>query len=164
MSMIGTVHRVPDTRLKALLGHSEDIEEFFEFEQENQSNMHDLDKAWHGLQFLMTGTAWEGTPPLDFLVRGGQELDSDMGYGPPRAFSHAEVQALVRALASLTNEDLTKNFDAPAMTKASVYPSIWDRTEERDETLAWLLQAFAELRTFVTSAADAGDALLVYLS
>src|SRR5215207_2984929 len=26
----------------------------------------DLEKAWHGIHFLLTGTAWEGDPPLSF--------------------------------------------------------------------------------------------------
>src|SRR5687768_13192892 len=34
----------------------------------------DLDKAWHGLHFLFTGTAWEGAPPECFLVSGGTEI------------------------------------------------------------------------------------------
>jgi hypothetical protein len=24
----------------------------------------DLDKSWHGIHYMLTGTAWEGTPPL----------------------------------------------------------------------------------------------------
>src|SRR3990167_6610036 len=34
----------------------------------------DMDKAWHGAHFVLTETAWEGKPPLDFLVRGGREI------------------------------------------------------------------------------------------
>src|SRR5687768_15824950 len=29
----------------------------------------DLDKAWHGLHFLFTGTEWEGDEPACFLVK-----------------------------------------------------------------------------------------------
>lgn len=46
----------------------------------------DLEKAWHGLQFLFTGTAWEGDEPACYLVRGGLEVGKvDVGYGPARA-------------------------------------------------------------------------------
>jgi hypothetical protein len=27
----------------------------------------DLDKSWHGIHYLLTGSAWEGSPPLNFL-------------------------------------------------------------------------------------------------
>jgi hypothetical protein len=30
----------------------------------------DIDKAWHGLHFLFTGTAWEGEAPASFLLCG----------------------------------------------------------------------------------------------
>src|SRR5687767_14577361 len=45
----------------------------------------DLDKAWHGIHYLLTGTAAEGGKPLDFLVSGGREVGNvDIGYGPAR--------------------------------------------------------------------------------
>src|SRR5688500_6275073 len=34
----------------------------------------DLDKAWHGIHYLLTGTAWEGAEPLNFLVAGGRPV------------------------------------------------------------------------------------------
>ncbi|MHC5077311.1 MAG: DUF1877 family protein, partial [Planctomycetota bacterium] len=32
----------------------------------------DLDKAWHGIHYLLTQTDYEGESPLNFLVVGGQ--------------------------------------------------------------------------------------------
>lgn len=37
----------------------------------------DLDKAWHGLHYLLTGTAWEGEPPLNVLAAGGREVGTE---------------------------------------------------------------------------------------
>jgi hypothetical protein len=55
--------------------------QFAEFER-NEAN---LDKAWHGIHFLLTGTNWAGDPPLNFLVAGGAQVgDIDTGYGPAR--------------------------------------------------------------------------------
>ncbi len=31
----------------------------------------DFEKSWGGLHYLLTGTAWEGEPPLNFLMGGG---------------------------------------------------------------------------------------------
>lgn len=163
MSMIGNVRRVPDQQLKTLLAKPETVDDFFE-EDEDRNRVLDLDKGWHGLQFLLTGTAWEGPEPLKFLVGGGQELDNDMGYGPPRAFSNAEAQTLARALVPLTREVLAKRYDPKAMTAADIYPSIWDRTEEAAGNLEDLLRSFEKLKAFVAAGAEAGDGLLVYLS
>src|SRR5688572_17376990 len=33
----------------------------------------DIEKAWHGLHFMFTGTAWDGTLPAAFLLTGGRE-------------------------------------------------------------------------------------------
>src|SRR5688500_4635495 len=41
----------------------------------------DADKAWHGLHYLLTKTAWGGEPPLDFIALGGTPVgDEDLGY------------------------------------------------------------------------------------
>src|SRR5687767_12235877 len=72
----------------------------------------DLDKAWHGLHYLLTRTAWEGDAPLNFLVAGGREVgDIDVGYGPARVLSAAEVRAAADALARLTDEELRSRFN-----------------------------------------------------
>jgi hypothetical protein len=48
------------------------------FEQARPSGREvDLDKAWHGLHFLFTDSAWEGDEPGCFLVRGGQEIGDE---------------------------------------------------------------------------------------
>jgi Domain of unknown function (DUF1877) len=52
----------------------------------------DLDKAWHGIHYLLTGTAWEGEPPLDFLVRGGRTVGTiEVGYSPARVLTAEET-------------------------------------------------------------------------
>ena len=70
MSMIGNFRRVPDARLLALLEDPESVVDFLE--EQGFSDL-DVDKAWHGLHYLFTGTAWErrkgarrGRPPSPF--------------------------------------------------------------------------------------------------
>ena len=39
-----------------------------------------LDKAWHGIHYLLTGSAWEGELPLGFICQGGSAVgDIDLG-------------------------------------------------------------------------------------
>jgi len=56
----------------------------------------DLDKAWGGLHFLLTGTAWEGEPPHSFLLDGDTVGDIDVGYGPARVHRSAALPSLPR--------------------------------------------------------------------
>src|SRR5436309_1032657 len=86
-----------------------------------------LEKAWHGLHFLLTGFAWEGELPLAFLIQGGEAIGDDLGYGPPRLFEHPQVAELDAALDAISEDELWSRFDPEQMS--GVYPEIWDEPE-----------------------------------
>jgi hypothetical protein len=168
MSMIGNFRRLSDARIRALLGAPETIADYLGEEDEGVDDAHadlDVDKAWHGIHFLLTGTAWEGSPPLDFIVKGGNEVgDVDVGYGPARAFSSADVRVIAGALNPLTRADLEQRFNPAAMSELDIYPSIWDRPREEDDTLGYLLEYYEALKEFIEGAAAQGEGLLVYIT
>jgi hypothetical protein len=125
----------------------------------------DLDKAWHGIHYLLTGTAWEGEAPLHFLAAGGRPVgDIDVGYGPVRAFSAAETRAIHDALTGLGDDDLRARFDPADMMEKEIYPEIWDRPAEEDDTLGYLVEHLQLVRKVVADAAAAGHGMLVSLS
>lgn len=124
----------------------------------------DLEKAWHGLHFLLTGMADGGTEPACFLLDGGEELGGDDDDVHVRLLRPAQVRAFADHLAALTPDELTRRFDPARMTKLRIYPEIWQRSEEEDEPRRFLLDAFGELRDFVGTAAAAGDVLVVCIS
>jgi hypothetical protein len=132
---------------------------------EDDANSVYLDKAWHGLHFLFTGTAWEGEEPACFLVRGGEEIgDEDPDRAPARALGPARTRAFATYLAALTPEELARRYDPARMTTLDIYPDvIWQRAADAGESeLPYLLSAFEKLRTFVRSAAAGGDGMIVY--
>ncbi len=47
-------------------------------------NYIDLDKAWHGVHYLLTGQADGGELPHSLAVTGGEEFGPEVGYGPAR--------------------------------------------------------------------------------
>ena len=53
----------------------------------------DVDKAWHGLHFLLTGTADGGAEPASYLLTGGEELGDDEDV-QARLLRPAQVRAL----------------------------------------------------------------------
>ena len=125
----------------------------------------DLDKAWHGIHYLLTGTAWKGTPPLNFLVAGGREVGKlDVGYGPARVFTAAETRAVRDALDKCDDDGLRSRFNAAEMMKEGIYPEIWDRSPEEDDTLGYLLEYLRILRGVLSEAVDRGHGLVVYLT
>jgi Domain of unknown function (DUF1877) len=121
-----------------------------------------LEKAWHGLHYLLTGSVGEGEWPLAFLLQGGEEVGEDDGYGPPRRFSHEEVQELDAALAAISDDELWSRFDPEQMSDEGVYPDCWDEPESdlRDEYLTY----FHEMKRVIAKANADGHGLLVMLT
>jgi hypothetical protein len=132
---------------------------------DGEGDLGDLDKSWHGIHYLLTGTADEGGAPLDFLVAGGVDVgDEDVGYGPPRAFTSEETRAIAAALAAISDDELRSRFAPEAMMKAEIYPEIWDRDPKDDDTLGYLMEYVAILRAAIASVTSRGHGLLVMLT
>lgn len=167
MGMIGNFVRLPETDLKKLLADPGSIHGYLYPEDEDEPREVaelDVDKAWQGIHWLLTGTAWEGDGPEAFIIQGGQQVgDEDVGYGPARGFTAEEVRAIAGALRGLTSEILHARFDPQAMEAADIYPTgIW--VDEGDEAFEYLDTYFEQLRSFVLGAAGEGEAMLVYVA
>lgn len=124
----------------------------------------DIDKSWHGIHFLLTGTADEGNPPLNFLLAGGADVgDEDVGDGPARAYTAAQTREIASALASLSDDELTRRYAPDAMMAAEVYPEIWDRNPPKDDTLGYLMEYVKVIRETLAGVTARGHGVLVYL-
>jgi hypothetical protein len=121
-----------------------------------------LEKSWHGLHFLLTGSAGGGGEPLGFLLEGGEEVGEDLGYGPARLFPPETVRQLDVSLAGISEDELWNRFDPESMEAEGVYPGIWDEPEEdlREEYLTY----YNHLKAFVHQASEGQMALLVVLN
>jgi hypothetical protein len=117
----------------------------------------DLDKAWHGIHWLLTGSADETSTPTAWAIFGGSEIGEDFGYGPARLLDPGQVRQVAAALEPIDRATLAGRMDARAMTSASVYPGIWDEHEVFDEYLG---PSYDMLRDFYRRAADEGSAVL----
>jgi hypothetical protein len=122
----------------------------------------DIEKAWHGLHFLFTGTSDEGEEPACYLLKGGEALDDD---GCGRALRPDQVRRFAQFVSALHPGDLRRRFDAKRMMELEIYPGIWDRPVTEDEDpKEWLIGCFTAVQSFVQRAAAAGDAMVVYVS
>lgn len=122
----------------------------------------DVDKAWHGLHYVVTGTAQGGHAPLSMAVLGGTEIGGDVGYGPAKYLTPEEVKEVAKALAGLDEAALRAKFNPKAMADAKVYPE--DLWEGEDDAFEYLLENFAMLSIFFQDASARGNAVLFYLS
>jgi len=122
----------------------------------------DLGKAFHGVHFLLSGSAEAGERPLDFLLVGGREVgDEDVGYGPGRVFRAREVSEIHDALRGWTASELRRRFDPVRMNELDIYPSPWDTASGWEHDSALLIDAFVELQRFIQSAAERKVGMLV---
>jgi hypothetical protein len=122
------------------------------------ANRASLEKAWHGLHYLLTGEVWEGNGPLAFLLAGGEEVGDD-DESPLRWFSPDEAREIHQALSSVSDSQLWSRFDAQDMENQQIYPGIWDEPESdlKDEYLEY----FHQLKQVVASAVKSQQGLLV---
>ena len=90
--------------------------------------------------------------------------DIDVGYGPARVLSAAETRAAHEALTQISDDDLRGRFDPGDMTSKEIYPEIWDRPPEEDDTLSYLLGHVSTLREFLAQAVEHRQGLVVHIT
>jgi hypothetical protein len=122
-----------------------------------------LDKAWHGLHYLLTGKAEGGPEPESLAVFGGLEFGPEVGYGPARYLTAEQVSRVAQTLATLTPETLAARFNPKDMENKDIYPdAIWVR--DGQEALDYVLEGHQQLQVFYRDAAARGDAVIQWLS
>ena len=129
----------------------------------------DIDKAWGGILYLLTGKAFASGSPEDevdslnriFFSAQFFDEDMDVGYGPAHYLTPEQVAGIHRKIASLTEADLKARYDTEAMNEEEeLYPSL-DWNEEDFEYLYFHFQA---LQSFCATAASRGEAIVTFLS
>jgi hypothetical protein len=118
-----------------------------------------LDRAWHGLHYLLT--EGEEDTVAEQVVLGGQEIGDDVGFGPVRYLLPGEVAAVAAHLDGTPFEVLAGRFDADRMNALGVYPEDWDDDATLLDDLAL---GYAVLVGFFAAASERGDALLLSLA
>ncbi len=134
------------------------------WEEPPEGHETDLDKAWHAIHYLLSGSPWEGDLPAGTLLVGGEGIgDIDVGYGTARALSPEVVQRYSEYLSGVSNDELRSRFDPAKLVEAEIYPDgLWE--EGGGEELSYIVEYFEELKGFIRSAAESDDGVVVYLS
>lgn len=168
MGMVMVLRAASDDHLFVLFADPEIVNDFlFSGDADDQGSI-DLDKAWHGLHFLLSGDPNLDIDPADakpeaFLIAGGTPIgDIDVGYGPARGLTSREVKDVDAALQRFTTDTLREAFDPEKFAAADIYPNIWDRKDPED--LEYLIENFESLKKAVGGAARDGLGLIVYLT
>jgi hypothetical protein len=164
MSMIGNILRVTNDDLQAYLKDSSLLESRIYNEEDEDRNLTDIDKAWEGILFLLTGqNLAEADHPLAAVLFSGQLIDEDqdLGYGPAHYNTPEQVTKLNELISVFKEEDLQQRFDPDKMTSLGIYPEIWD---EGNEAFEYLAENFLDVRQTYEDAAKNGEAIIIFLN
>ena len=175
MGMVAYLHQLDVRFAQQLLDEPNRVHDFLddfaadELAEDAQGEAIDLDKAWHGLHFLLTGTAWDGQEPFSYLITGGtdvgNETEHDVGYGPARILAPAQVAAFNEATAILTSSEMQKRCDWREMTRLEIYPEVWEREGQDEKDNSDYLNEYAiDLQSFLSRAVAQQKAIMIYLA
>ena len=160
MGMIANLLRVSKPELEDYLNNSSLLED--KIYDEEFDELIDIDKAWDGLIFLLTGQSF--TTAEHNLVRllfSGQLIDEeqDLGYGPAHYLTPEQVYELNSEISSITSSDLKRNFNPEKMNEQEVYPGIWDEEDAFD----YINDGFLEVKNVFSEASKNGEAIITFL-
>ena len=169
MGMTCELRQLSPAYAQRLLHNPDEVLQYYddasegELPTEAQGEELDLDKAWHGLHYLLTGTAWGGEEPWNYLLLGGEQIGDEeehaVGYGPARVLLPSQVAAFFQALATISPTELSERFNPGEMMKLDIYPNVWDREDE--ELKEWMQESLIELQVFLQRAVARFKAVLI---
>jgi hypothetical protein len=119
-----------------------------------------MEKAWHGVHYLLCGQAEPGAAILSLAILGGTEVGEDFsGYGPARYFASDSVKEIAAQLSRSNLEtEMSARFDPVRMSSLGIYPNGWEPA-----ALNWLMEEFRHLRDFYKEANAKGLAVVTGL-
>ena len=167
-----TIWQIAPEYLEKLLSSEDAIDEFMEFQfpdsdapedfnkDENpaEDDGLDLEKIWHFLHYLITGTECGGDYPLGYAIMTGHpfhEDSSDLTWLAPE-----EVKDIADALDNLSEEDLLNKCKQEKGSKRNIYKYSNDFDKE---DVKQAIPYFHKLRNYYQVAARKGNAMLVFV-
>jgi len=168
MGMHGYLHRVPADRLDELLAHPERIEaELMPVDDEGEpclsKTTETVEKAWNAIEFILDRLAQAGKIPWIGPLAEGESTGIEFDYGDCWYRTPDEVRDLAATFEGITKEEFRTGYTPEAMAKHGVYPSIWDRVDEREENFEYVWQWYGIMVDHYRQAAAHGEGMLLYL-
>lgn len=160
MSMIGYFTSLTEQDVQRLRDGDESLLEAIY--EDDDYDVIDLDKSWHGVHFVLAGDPWgPGENPEGVAVMGGTEIGPDLGYGSGRIHTPEQVKEIDAVLNSISEDAFCERFDAESFAEHEIYPDIWD---EGEEALEYLMFGFQGLKQAFANAAARDQYLLAWIA
>src|SRR5258707_15539924 len=162
MEMIGNLRPASDAEIQQLLASPTDVTRFLYGADADGRERVVLKKAWHAIHFVLTGSRLGGDEPLNFLVSEGTPVgEVDVGYGPARVLSSAQVRLLASALAPIDPELVAERIDLRKLDEEVIYPGNWQRN---GMGVDHVVGSYRDMRDLVVRLAEQGLGMVLYIN
>lgn len=160
MGMTGNYFRTDESTVDEIRRGECELADVVESDDEH---VLDVDRAWHAIQFTLTGAPFGGDPDNVFsrLVLGGNTLFDDDDEFSARLIAPGDVKELAAALEDLTWEDVRGRFSVSDMLDQDIYPVTEEENEEEFFEYVW--SYLTDMKTFFIDAADEDQAVIFYM-
>ncbi|HVE82381.1 MAG TPA: DUF1877 family protein [Myxococcales bacterium] len=163
MGILMSVYSVSASDLERIIAEPELAEHLWDCEpgslaaRDLPRELLDLDKAWAGIHFVLTGSQDAGGGALGFLLDAGEEIGDQEGRVMPiQGIRPEEVVSISAALAPISPQLFQERLDHRQLLDEGVYGVSDDEEEERK----YLGLHYEQLRGFVARAAEKGHGLV----
>lgn len=160
MGMTGNYFRTDESTVDEIRRGECELADVVESDDEH---VLDVDRAWHAIQFTLTGAPFGGDPDNVFsrLVLGSNTLFDDDDEFSARLIAPGDVKELAAALEDLTWEDVRGRFSVSDMLDQDIYPVTEEENEEEFFEYVW--SYLTDMKTFFSDAADEDQAVIFYM-
>ena len=160
--MHGNLRPASDAEIERLLANPSEITRFLYGSAADASDQIALDRAWHAIHYVLTGSRLGGDEPLNFLVDEGTPVgEVDVGFGPARVLTSEQVRRLARALAAIAPDDVAKRVDVKRFDQEAIYPGNWQRN---GDGVDYVVSNYRHMRELIERTADEGRGLILYIN
>ncbi|MCC0673679.1 YfbM family protein [Clostridioides sp. ES-S-0145-01] len=159
MGMIGSYFRISEENILKLQQSTDNLEDFM-FEDVQEDSSINIDKAWHAIQFTLTGCPFGGDDANIFskLVLSGNTFMEIEGEFYPMLITPNDVKKLSEAMNNLEEQEFRKKFSVSEMLENEIYPVMDD--EDEDEFFEYVWANLIELKKFMQVASNEGQAVI----
>ena len=156
MGMVWVARLADDAQVAKIMADPDSAYDFVNPEEDfDDLAIVDLDKDWHGVHHLLTGSAEPIDNPLSLIVGDFEEVGEDNGYGPAWFVPSDRLRAFHEALSAVDGAELSNRYDPDAMVRDQVYLGETYQ-DEGEHALEFLLERIDELRKFAAHGAATG--------
>jgi hypothetical protein len=160
--MIANLRPTSDADIDRLLADPAEITRFLYGAEADGFERVGLNKAWHAIHFVLTGSRLGGEAPLNFLVDEGTPVgEVDVGFGPARVLKSNEVRRIAAALAQIHPDEVARRVDVKQFDHEAIYPGHWQRN---GIGVDYVVASYTAMRDLIVRAADRGQGLVLYIN